>query len=152
MKRISSRMTGFLKRGLPVLLLGLVAAVVGILALGKHATPVPWVVLVSLPVILFTIVAVLLKTLVFDLADEVHDAGDHLVVRKGDITERVALKDIANIGWTVMINPPRVTLTLRKPGRLGKEIVFSPRQPLIQIGRNPLVTQLIERVDAARRA
>lgn len=152
MKRISSRMTGFLKRGLPVLLLGLVAAVVGILALGKHATPVPWVVLVSLPVILFTIVAVLLKTLVFDLADEVHDAGDHLVVRKGDITERIPLAQIINLSETVMINPPRVTLTLRKPGRLGKEIVFSPVAPMLRFGRNPLVAGLIERVDAARRA
>ena len=41
---------------------------------------------------------------------------------------------------------------LAREKNVGKEIVFSPRQPLIQIGRNPLVTQLIERVDAARRA
>lgn len=152
MKRISSRMTGFLKRGLPVLLLGLVAAVVGALALGSHATPVPWVVLVSPPVIVFAIVAVLLKMLVFDLADEVHDAGDHLVVRKGDITERIPLAQIINLSATVLVNPPRVTLTLRKPGRLGKEIVFSPMAPLLRFGRNPLVAELIERVDAARRA
>lgn len=152
MKRISSRMTGFLKRGLPVLLLGLVAAVVGALALGSHATPVPWVVLVSLPVIVFAIVAVLLKMLVFDLVDEVHDAGDHLVVRKGDITERIPLAQIVNLSETVLVNPPRVTLTLRKPGRLGKEIVFSPMAPLLRFGRNPLVAELIERVDAARRA
>lgn len=152
MKRISSRMTGFLKRGLPVLLLGLVAAVVGALALGSHATPVPWVVLVSLPVIVLAIVAVLLKMLVFDLADEVHDAGDHLVVRKGDITERIPLAQIVNLSETVLVNPPRVTLTLRKPGRLGKEIVFSPMAPLLRFGRNPLVAELIERVDAARRA
>jgi len=45
-----------------------------------------------------------------------------------------------------------VTLTLRKPGRLGKEIVFSPMAPLLRFGRNPLVAELIERVDAARRA
>ena len=152
MKRISSRMTGVLKRGLPVLLLGLVAAVVGALALGSHATPVPWVVLVSLPVIVFAIVAVLLKMLVFDLVDEVHDAGDHLVVRKGDITERIPLAQIVNLSETVLVNPPRVTLTLRKPGRLGKEIVFSPMAPLLRFGRNPLVAELIERVDAARRA
>lgn len=152
MKRISSRMTGFLKRGFPVLLLGLVAAVVGALALGNHATPVPWVVLVSLPVILLTVVAVLLKTLVYDLADEVHDAGDHLVVRKGDITERIPLAQIINLSETVMINPPRVTLTLRKPGRLGKDVAFSPVAPLLRFGRNPLVAELIERVDAARRA
>jgi hypothetical protein len=152
MTRISSRQVGFLKYGLPVFFLGLTVAVVAAMLVAGRETPVPWVVIVSLPVFMLALGAMLMKTLILDLADEVHDAGDHLVVRKGDITERVPLREIANIGWTVMINPPRVTLTLRKSGRLGREIVFSPRQPLIQLGRNPLVTQLIERVDAARRA
>lgn len=152
MKRISSRQVGFLKFGLPVLFLGLAVAVVSVMLVAARETPLPWVAIVSLPVFVLALGAVLMKTLVLDLADEVQDAGDHLVVRKGDITERVPLKEIVNIGWTVLINPPRVTLTLRKAGRLGKEIVFSPRQPIIQLGRNPLVVQLIERVDAARRA
>lgn len=152
MKKISSGQTRFLKFGLPVLLLGVAVAIPSALVLGNRADAVPWVVIVSLPVLMVVVGAVLMKTLVLDLADEVHDAGDHLVVRKGGITERVPLKEIVNISSTVMINPPRVTLTLRKPGRLGKEIVFSPRQPLILLRRNPLVTELIERVDAARRA
>lgn len=152
MKRISSRQTGFLKYGFPLLMLGLAVAVVAAMVLARPQVPLPWVAIVSVPGIMLAIVAVLMKTLILDLADEVHDAGDHLVVRKGDITERVPLKDIVNIGWTVMINPARVTLTLRKPGRLGGEIVFSPVQPWFMAGRNPLVAELIARVDAARRA
>jgi hypothetical protein len=151
MKRISSRQTRFLKYGFPVLMFGLAVAIVSAMILANRRVPVPWVVIVSLPLLMLALGAVLMKTLILDLADEVHDAGDHLVVRKGDITERVPLKEIVNVGWTVMINPPRVTLTLRKPGRLGREIVFSPRQPLVLLGRNPLVMELIERVDAARR-
>ncbi|GAC1456929.1 MAG: hypothetical protein PVS2B3_05600 [Steroidobacteraceae bacterium] len=53
------------------------------------------------------------------------------------------------------VNPERVTLTVRNPGRFGKEVTFCPLRaagllkPLL--GRNPLVSDLIERVDAARR-
>ena len=80
MKRISSRQAGFLKYGLPVFFLGLTVAVVAAMLVARRETPVPWVVIVSLPVFMLALGAVLMKTLILDLADEVHDAGDHLVV------------------------------------------------------------------------
>jgi hypothetical protein len=59
-----------------------------------------------------------------------------------------------NVSYAGMINPPRVTITVRTATRFGREITFSPIQrlfgPLLRT-TNPIVTDLIERVDAARR-
>ena len=94
-----------------------------------------------------------MRRMVFDLADEVYDEGDALRVRYGGDEERIALADIVNVSYAGMTNPQRITLTLRNPGRFGREVTFSPQQtflgPLFRT--NPLVTELIDRVDAARR-
>ncbi len=115
----------------------------------------------ALPLAMFVVPGVMLgftwwlmRRLVFDLADEVYDEGDALRVRKGAIEERVALENIMNISYAGLTNPPRCTLTLRQGGALGREISFSPVQrlfgPLLRTS-NPIITDLIERVDAARR-
>lgn len=44
-----------------------------------------------------------------------------------------------------------VTLTLRQPGILGKEISFSPPRRFPGSSRSPIIDELIERVDRARR-
>jgi hypothetical protein len=54
------------------------------------------------------------------------------------------------VGWTSFVDPPRVVLTLRRPGRFGKEIAFSPKRSGFW-GSNTSVSTLIERIDAARR-
>jgi hypothetical protein len=50
-----------------------------------------------------------------------------------------------------MINPPRVTLTLRQPSIFGTEVSFSAPVRFIPFAKSPLVEDLIRRVDAARR-
>jgi hypothetical protein len=92
-----------------------------------------------------------MKKLVFDLADEVLDDGDSLVVRFGSEQERIPLSQIMNVSYSYMSNPARVTLTLRTPGRFGKEITFSPPQRFVPFAKSPIVSDLIERIDAARR-
>jgi len=96
---------------------------------------------------------VVLKRLVFDLADEVVDEGDALRVRFGAEETRVPLADIMNVSYSGITNPKRITLTLRTPGRFGREVTFSPQQRLFSnpFRTDPLVSELIERVDAARR-
>jgi len=65
--------------------------------------------------------------------------------------ERIALADIINVGYTQFVNPPRITLTLRQPGRFGREVSFSPqRRFLSPFRRSPLIAELIERTHAAR--
>jgi hypothetical protein len=152
-KRISSRNTRFYKRIFPVLWFGAVAA---FLAVGvgtmRAAHPVPAEFFIA-PVFMSVIGWFVMRRMVFDLADEVYDEGDALRVRNGGDEERIALADIVNVSYAGMTNPQRITLTLRNPGRFGREVTFSPPQsflgPLFRA--NPLVTELIDRVDAARR-
>jgi hypothetical protein len=92
-----------------------------------------------------------MKKLVFDLADEVFDDGDSLVVRFGSEEERIPLSQIINISYSYMSNPSRVTLTLRTPGRFGKEVTFSPPQEFLPFAKSPIVADLIARTDVARR-
>jgi hypothetical protein len=105
------------------------------------------------PAAVMLIIYAVLRKLVFDLADEVVDEGDALGVRFGADEERIPLAQIINVSYSGLTNPPRITLTLRSAGRFGREVSFSPQQgfltPLFR--PNPLVNDLIERVDAARR-
>lgn len=155
-KRISSRNTFFMKRIFPLLWFGLIAVFV-ILALSASAHAkrgTPPAVFFIVPVIMVMVGYAVMRRLVFDLADEVYDEGDALRVRFGSDEERIPLNNIINISYAGLTNPPRVTLTLRSAGRFGREVSFSPPQtffgPLLRSG-NPIVTDLIERVDTARR-
>jgi hypothetical protein len=153
-KRISSRNTFFQKRVLPYLLFGVIAigAVVPLLVTRGSSDAPPWPVLAA-PLAVAIIIYVVLKKLVFDLADEVWDEGDALRVRFGEEEERIPLAEIINVSYAGITNPPRITLTLRTGGRFGREVTFSPQQSFLSplFRANPLVSDLIERVDAARR-
>ena len=102
------------------------------------------------PIFMGVIGYFVMKKLVFDLADEVSDDGDSLVVRFGIEEERIPLSQIMNVSYSYMSNPARVTLTLRTPGRFGKEITFSPPQRFVPFAKSPIIADLIERIDAAR--
>jgi hypothetical protein len=68
--------------------------------------------------------------------------------------ERIPLHHVINVGWSVMLNPPRVTLSLKEPGTVGREISFIPPRgkgwPIPK--RSEVIDDLIQRVDAARRS
>jgi hypothetical protein len=156
-RRISRNMA-FLKRLFPLLWLGVLASVVVVLrgALwqpGRPALPTAvLLVLVGVPLTLAVFGYFVTRHLVADLADEVFDEGEALRVRCGAEEERIALADIINVGYTQLVNPPRITLTLRHPGRFGREVSFSPQRRYFNpLRRNPLIDELIERVEAARR-
>jgi hypothetical protein len=92
-----------------------------------------------------------MKYLIFDLVDEVWDGGSELVVKNKGMEDRILLSDIMNISSTVLVSPPRVTLTLRRPSIFGNEITFSPPISLVPFSKSPIVDELIQRVDATRR-
>jgi hypothetical protein len=153
MNKISSGRTFFQKRLFPVFWFGIIAVVMlGMLAAylqgGPKAPPLP---IFLGPAFMLVIGFVLMKFLVFDLVDEVYDCGDHLLVKNGGKEERVFLSNIVNISFQNFTNPQRLTLTLRQPGILGKEITFMPKTRMMFFKRNPLVDELIERVDRARK-
>jgi hypothetical protein len=153
-RRISSRNTFFLKRVLPTLVFGVLALGIAapLLLIRGGLAALPWPAFIA-PLAMGVIFYLLLKRLVFDLADEVIDEGDALRVRFGEEVERVPLGEIINVSYAGVTNPPRITLTLRNAGRFGREITFSPLQGFLSplFRPNPLVGDLIERVDSARR-
>jgi hypothetical protein len=91
-----------------------------------------------------------MRVYLFNVADEVLDDGDALIIRKGSQEQRVALSDIVNVGYSQMLNPPRVTLSLRTPGVFGAKVTFWTHMQFLPFSPSPIVDELIRRVDATR--
>lgn len=152
MRKISSRSTFIVKRVFPLVWFGLLGFFVVIILFTKDSEGGPPLFVLIFPVIMGVFGWFMMKKMVWDLADQVLDAGDFLVVRFGNEQEQVPLSNIINISYSYMMNPPRVTLTLRAAGRFGNEVSFSAPQSFIPFAKSPVVDDLIRRVDAARRA
>lgn len=92
------------------------------------------------------------KFFIFDLADSVDDQGDHFIVRRGWKVERIAIENIAWVGFRA-IRPPRVTLHLFQASRLGQSISFYPADSKLQIAlhnESDLVVGLNKRLALAK--
>jgi hypothetical protein len=151
MQRISSRWTFFYKRIFPAIWFGflclfLIVQVVAGLRSGRFVA-VPFLVV---PAAMMAFGFFIMKKLIFDLVDEVRDDGDALVIKNRGDEVRVALTDIKNVNYSPFINPPRATLSLRKPTVFGEQITFCAPVRFIPFSANPVIGQLIDRVDRAR--
>lgn len=151
MKRISSAQTFFMKKIFPVIWICIIAVIVTT-ALTQGAVARDPAILV-VPLIMVVAGIFVYRKAIWDLADEVHDGGDFLKVRRGSEEETIPLASIINVSAATQMNPPRITLKLAKPGRFGDEVVFSPRKPFSfnVFAKNAIAEDLIMRVDAARR-
>jgi hypothetical protein len=150
MKQLSSRRAWFYKRVFPVLWFGVLGVVGTAMLVGGAALRHPEILIG--PCVMAVIGFVLMKQMLWDLVDEVLDAGDYLIVRNGGEEDHVALSNIMNVSATTMMNPPRITLRLVTPGKFGPEITFSP---VVSFGfslrrRNAVAEDLIERTYRAR--
>ena len=151
MKQISSRATFLTKRVFPTAWFGFLAVIVitGIIGGSFGANmPMPFFIV---PVVMAVFGYFLMKKLVFDLVDEVWDAGSDLLIKNGGREARIALADIINVSYSVATNPQRVTLTLRQPSAFGKEVSFAAPTAWVPFAKSPIIDDLIQRVDAARR-
>jgi hypothetical protein len=96
----------------------------------------------------------IMHKLVFDLMDSVYDAGDHLVLHFKGQDETVPLSNIINVSHTQLMNPPRITLTLRQPCRFGTKVAFCPATSWVDYKSlgftNAIADELIDRADKAR--
>lgn len=126
--KISSKMTFYYKRILPVLWFGILGIifVTGVIYTFypgiQNRPPVP---IVIFPIIMAVFGYFLAKHLYFDLVDEVYDGGDHLLVKNRNQEETVALSEISNISYANLQNPPRVTLSVRR-----NTIVIQNKNPI----------------------
>jgi hypothetical protein len=150
MRRISSRTTFFNKRIFPAIWFGfliLMAGVPFVFGQNQSASPLSFVVM---PAIMAVVGIFIMRKLVFDLVDEVWDDGDALLIKNRGEEERIPLSDIKNVSYSPYMNPPRVTLSLRRPSRFGEQITFAAPIRLVPFATSPVINELIERVDAAR--
>lgn len=124
MNRISARMIVFYKWIAPAT--GLLILAVTSLQWSKSEGAWPWYFWVFL--VAAAIVAAMHGVKMGRLADEVVDHGDYLRVRRGSIEESIPIADIEKISSSHAFRPARVTLLLRRPGRLGDRVSFIARE------------------------
>jgi hypothetical protein len=95
MQPISSKMTFFYKRIFPIRWFSFLAVFFAVGSFsgprGGQAAPTPFLIV---PIALATFGYWIMKKLIFNLVDEVLDAGDALIVRGGGQEERIAFSDI----------------------------------------------------------
>ncbi len=148
---VISTSTVFYKRVFPLFwLLVCTLALVGPILAGVFAK-VPLVVVG--PLFMAAVGYFVMRLFILDLADEVKDGGSFLVVRRGAVEDRVQLANVMNVNMTQYVNPPRLSLRLRTPGKFGDEVVFIPKMPgwvFNRFARNAIAENLIKRVDRAR--
>ncbi|MCT8127414.1 hypothetical protein H1D31_15500 [Alishewanella sp. BS5-314] len=147
MKKISGS-TFYFKRLFPTVWFGFLAFFI-ITAASSGAMSESFMFMV-VPVFMAVFGFVFFKKLLWDLADEVYDEGDSLLFRKGGKEQRVYLKEIINISHTQMQSPEKVVIQLRSEGTIGKELAFNPPMRFNLFSKNPMVNELIERVDRAK--
>ena len=148
MQRISSKLTCLYKRVFPAVWFGVLALIVGVIVAASWAAkswpPLPFLIV---PASLALIGYVIMEKLVFDLVDEVIDDKDALIIKNGQQEERVDLRDIVHVGFSQFVNPPRVTLSLRKPSSLGSEVSFCAPVRFSLFSPSPILKELAQRVE-----
>jgi hypothetical protein len=150
MKKISSNSLFITKKLFPVLWFGILAFILVMMISSKVYEKAP-IALVG-PCLMAILGYFLMRKLVWDLVDEVYDCGDSLLIKERGKEEYIPLSEIINVSASMLVNPPRVTLRLIRPGKFGDEISFSPIRPFAinPFARNQITDDLIIRVDAAR--
>lgn len=151
MKKISSDSTLFYKNVFPLLWFGVLASFLVVSATSSRLGAGDWKFLLA-PCVMATVVFLVMKNMIWDLVDEVHDCGDSLLVRKGNEEERIPLSNIINVNASTHTRPPRITLRLARAGRFGNQVAFSPPSQFSfnPLAVNPVAEDLTVRVDRAR--
>ena len=150
MKKLTSKTTFLYKRLFPFMWFGFLAIFLCVGLLANFKGNGPGIMFVVIPIGMIVFGYFLMKKLVWDLIDEVYDEGTALLFRNRGTEFRVKLKDIKNVSYTTMVNPPRVTLSIRYPTDLGDELSFSPSASWIPFKKNKDIEALIDRIDKAR--
>lgn len=152
MQQISSGQTVVVKRLFPAFWVGLLLVfALGALAGRARIELTLFLLLLASAAVIGLLV---FRRLVWDLADDVLDGGDHLLVRRGGVAERVSLANVLDVSVKPIANPLRVSLRLYRPGRLGDKVVFIPRSKFRfnPLARKPVAESLVARVEQLRHA
>jgi hypothetical protein len=146
MKRLSSFWTPLSKRLLPA---GLIAAfAIGAISAAASGIPLFKAFLGFCGAAGF--ILFLQKTLASDLADEVIDLGDSLLVRRGTVKDKILLVNLMKIDEAVGVSPPRMTIHFVKRTAFGNSVTFSPISSRHFNPRHSLAEELMLRAQKAR--
>lgn len=145
MRRISSSLTWWHKKGFPAFWFGFLAlfTVIWIPGIFLQQVPAPTLLV---PVGMAVFGYLLMRWLVFPLLDEVWLEGDQIVVRNRGEEDRFPIANIINVQAELFVNPERIVLMLKEPCKFGREIVFSPPFRWWHLRRHPLADELMRRV------
>src|SRR5207244_9976745 len=133
MRRISSRTTCLSKRVFPIFWFSFLAIFfVMVLSMAGRSDGPPLAVLI-VPVVMAIFGYIIMKKMVFDLVDEVWDAGDELVVKDKGAEEHIPLSDIMNISYSMFTNPQRVTLMFASAVTVWSRDQFCSARPGLPI-------------------
>ena len=144
MRRISSKLTRWHKKGFPIFWVLFCGVFVVIAIDGALAGKLPFgVVMIPAGMIAFMFILRWILGISQSL-DEVYVSDDIVIVRKNHVEDSFPITNIINVSGE-MGNPQRITLTLREPCRFGREIVFLPPHHWWPFCRHPLVEELIRR-------
>ena len=127
------------------LVVALITAVVG-----RRPTPIEAAVFFLLPIGMGVFGYIVLRFVVFNMADEVLVDGDALIVKLRNCEQRIALSNIKNVTYNNFYNPSRITLMLREKVDGADAVAFIPTFRIFQHTLHPTAQILIDRVDAIR--
>jgi hypothetical protein len=150
MRKLTSKTTFFHKRIFPFIWFGFLSAFLGVGLFANVSGHGPGIMFIVVPMFMAAFGYFIMKKLVWDLFDEVFDEGTTLLFRNKGKEIRVSLRDIKNVSYSTMTNPPRVTLSIRYKTDLGDELSFSPPASWIPFKKNKDIEELIDRIDKAR--
>ena len=124
MRPLSSTLTSFYKRVVPLIggaasLLLLIGGIAGAIQANQPA-------FFFFPFLLTTVWLLFWWYLLRPLVDSVWLDDADLVIRNGDLEERIVFGSIVTVEGSYFTNPERITITLREPGPFGDTIVFLP--------------------------
>lgn len=147
MRRISSTLILWWYKGVGLWFLAAVA-VGGFFAVpyfvARGQLPAAWLLA---PPLLTVLGAAYIRKFVLPLADEVFDDGNALVIRHRGQTSRLPLREIEDVRYSLVFDPPRIVLQTAR-GDKKEEVAF---MPCLNIGmcffrRHPLVDALKSRI------
>ena len=146
--RISSPFTPVIKFALPALLLTLLATVTGLTMIHGLNGPVIPLLFVFTPLI--TLFTLMFSPAMFRLADEVHDNGTHLEVRRGDSRLTIELSQVTKVSYSPTDSLRAVSLRLVSNTIFGRELSFIPRDAPLGFSIPASVVSLRERVENSK--
>lgn len=119
---ISSTSTPFYRQTVPKVIYGGLGFLSALAALGAAIQHDPW--LLGFPVVAMGSAIAAIRMRLRPLLDHVRDMGDHLLVRRDGVEDRIALSAIRRVENVARAS--FIRLTLASPGAFGREVTFVP--------------------------